>query len=110
MAKAFIDVIRKNYIERVSIDDILYIERNKRKVRIVTTDQTHEFYTTMEEVVEKLDNRFYLCLKYCAINFDRVIKMQEQVVYFDTGDTYFLGKDNYGRTKQRYHAYIKHII
>ncbi|HKM28863.1 MAG TPA: LytTR family DNA-binding domain-containing protein [Anaerovoracaceae bacterium] len=110
MAKDFIDVVKRRYIERVPIDKILYVERNKRKVRIVTTDQTHEFYTTMEEVVEKLDNRFYLCLKYCAINFERVTKMEDQVIYFDTGDTYLLGKDNYGRTKQRYYAYIKHII
>ena len=84
--------------------------KKSRKVRIVTDQDEYEFYESFEQVCEGLDKRFYPCLKTCYINLEKVNKMENQTIFYANGECFYLGRDNYVRTRQYFSAYLKHLI
>ena len=92
---------------KVNLSDVLYIERNLRKVRIVTDQDEIEYYQRLENLIPLLDSRFFPCLKGCYINFDRVKSMEEQQIIFDCGKRFYLGRTNFIRTRKAYKKYWK---
>lgn len=107
MNDSYITVSVKGCVRKVTFDDILYVERESRKLKIVTENGEYIFYERLENIVCAFDERFYPCLKGCYINLEKVACMDGQQVIFDNGSTYFLGRESFVRTKQRYYHFLK---
>ena len=103
-------VITSNIAARIRIDDIVYIERDKRKLRIVTDGDTFEYYEKIENVEPFLDRRFFPCLKGCYINLEKVASMRDQKITFEKGQVLYLGRENFMKTLQYYKIYLKNMI
>lgn len=95
---------------RVRVSDVVLIERNRRKLRIITDYRIYDFYGKMEAIEPMLDERFFPCLKGCYINFERVVRMTEQSIFFDNGMVYSLGRENFLRTKHQFKEYLKKVM
>ena len=95
---------------RIKIEDIVYVERDKRKVCIVTEGEAYTYYERLENLEPLLDGRFYPCLKGCYINLDKVISMREQKVTFEGGQVIYLGRENFAKTLQHYKIYLKNTM
>lgn len=106
----YIAVVRRGQVLRLAVDNIIYIMKVGRKVRIVSTDGQWEYYERMENLLPFLDSRFYVCLRVLAVNLERVEKMENQTIFFQNGESYRLGRDNYVRVRQQYAARLKHLI
>ena len=91
----------------IPLDDIIFIERDRRKIRIFSVRKTVEFYERLENITPNLDERFFPCLKSCYINFDKVLSMKNQEIHFVCGYTYYLGRTNFIRTRKSYKIYLK---
>lgn len=110
MSERYIPIISGSHTARVKVSDIIMVERNRRKLHVVTDEKEYEYYEKIENVELLLDGRFYPCLKGCYINFERVSHMEDQRIYFDNGHFFDLGRENYIRTKQKYRGYLRKTI
>ena len=109
MGDGFITIITCKMAARVMIRDIAYIERDSRKLHIVTDKEVYDYYERLESVEPLLDERFYPCLKGCYINLDKVVSMRDQKITFEGGQDIYLGKDNFAKTLQHYKLYLKKL-
>jgi len=91
----------------IPLDEIILIERNRRKIQILSATRTYEYYERLENIIPILDERFFPCLKSCYINFDKVLSMKNQQIIFICGYTYYLGRTNFIRTRKYYKIYLK---
>lgn len=110
MCEEYIFVLASSVAARVKISDIVFIERDKRKIRIVTDLESYEYYEKMENIEPYLDRRFFPCLKGCYINLEKVISMQKQRITFEGGQVLYLGRDNFLKTMQFYKIYLKNPL
>ena len=107
MSEKYILVMTRSMAVRIRLEDIVYVERDKRKVHIVTAEDSYTYYERMENIEPLLDSRFYPCLKSCYINLDKVVSMREQKITFEGGQMVYLGRENFGKTLQHYKNYLK---
>ena len=106
MFERYIVVSNGKFVAKVKINDILLIERNARKVRIVTARETYEYYERLENIHPFLDPGFYPCLQNCYVNFEKVKVMQEQKIIFEDGYVFYLGRANFVKTRQAFKKYL----
>ena len=71
---------------QIYLKDIVYIIRDseERKLIIKTTNNEFVFNMSMQEMLEKLDNRFAQCHRSCIINEDRIVEKNYIKGYFVT--------------------------
>lgn len=85
------------------LKDIIYIETEKRNVKIHTRTQAclcSENMNQMEEVLA--DSGFYRCHKSCIINLDRVQSFDHANVYLESGECVPVSVRKYTELKRRY--------
>ena len=103
-------ILKQTIVARIKLRDIVYIERNKRKIHIVTDLEEYEYYEKLENIEPLLDRRFFPCLRGCYINMDKVASMREQRITFEGGQTLYLGRENFLKTMQYYKIYLKNPL
>lgn len=59
----------------ISYDKILYFEAREKKVFVVTDNREYGFYSTIEELDGKLDERFARCHRSFIVNKERIDKI-----------------------------------
>ncbi len=99
-------VKKKHGIFTCAIDDIVYMEKDLRKIRLHTVDREMDFYGTFPEVVQFLDNRFMCCHRSYIINMDAIVWMKEQEIYVINNKSIHMGKDAYGRARKIFTEYL----
>lgn len=71
---------------RIYVDDILYITKDTvdRKCVIRTTYNEFSVNRTMNQMIEELDNRFYLAHRSCLVNTEKIKKIdwKQNIIYF----------------------------
>ena len=110
MSDEYIIVLTGNLAARIRISDILYIERYKRKIKIVTAQEEYAYYERIENIKPLLDDNFFPCLKGCYINLEKVISMHDRKIMFEGGRTLYLGRENFIKTMQYYKLYLKNPL
>lgn len=106
----FIPIVTRNQSIRMETDSIYKIQRDNRRLSILTAEGEFYYYEKLERIEQHLGNNFYSCLKGCLINLDKVKSMKDQTVVFENGQEYNLGRSNYIKTRQVYSAYIKNLF
>jgi DNA-binding LytR/AlgR family response regulator len=99
-------VRKKQGIFVFPIDDIIYMEKNLRKINIHTVDQQIEFYGRFADVVPLLDERFMYCHRSYVINMDKIVWMQKNYIYVSGNETIFFGHDSFSRAKKIFVKYL----
>lgn len=72
-------------IYRIKCHEIAFFESNGRKIKLVTAQQTFEFYGKLVEVVDKLPQQFLQIHKSYIINFDKVAEYNRDFVTMKDG-------------------------
>lgn len=83
-------------VERVYLDEILYVMTEGRKTRVQKTTGSYVSRTRMAEYEEKLGKRFFRCHTAYIVNLEHVLKIQGEKIQVSNGDTVFISK---GRRK-----------
>ncbi len=75
---------------RIYLDDILYVTKDTvdRKCIIKTTYGEFAVNKTMNQMIDELDQRFYLSHRSCLVNTDKIkdIDWKNNLIYFDQND------------------------
>ena len=107
MNEEYILIVTKSVVARIKVSDILYIERAKRKIHVVTALEEYEYYERIENVEPFLDGRFFPCLKGCYVNLDKVTSLKDRKIFFEGEKFLLLGRENFLKTVQYYKIYAK---
>lgn len=78
--------------EKISFDNILYIETKGRKTMVHKKDGEYESTTTMAEYERKLDESFYRCHAAYIVNLSSIIKINGMEILLENGDTIYTSK------------------
>ena len=82
---------------RIVIDDILYVDMNKRMVAYHLTDnqiiESNSIRTTFAEAVQELllDNRFNLCGASTVVNLHYITMIEKDSIQFHDGSQLYIG-------------------
>lgn len=72
---------------RIYLDDILYVTKDTvdRKCIITTTYNEFAVNYTMNQMIEELDERFFLSHRSCLVNTEKIKKIdwKQNIIYFD---------------------------
>ncbi|MGC2872228.1 LytTR family transcriptional regulator DNA-binding domain-containing protein [Ihubacter sp. rT4E-8] len=107
MAEKYLPIISGAVSARIKLSDVVLIERKNRKLHVMTEGHDFDYYEKIENIEPILDGRFYPCLKGCYINMERVEAMAEQSIYFDNGEQFALGRDNFVKAKRTYKHFLQ---
>ena len=85
------------------------MENEARRIHIVTTKGTYCKYAKLSEIEPYFrdEKHFFSAMKRLVINFEHVSSMKNQVIYFNNGTEYPIGRSNYLRTKQKFVGYLR---
>lgn len=92
---------------RILPSQILYIESNLRKAVIHTEKGAVEIYSTMTELEQRLDNRFYRCHRGYLVNFEKVEKYDRKNIVLSDGTNLILAKNRYTEFVDAYLHFLK---
>lgn len=92
-------------VEKLPTNEVVSVQREGRKIRIVSDEKNYIYYQKMENVEKKLPDNFYRCHGGCYINLDKVRLMEEQEVFFYNGYSIYLGRSNFIKAKQQFYKY-----
>ena len=102
-----ISIITAKQCARISIDEIEMIEQEARVLHVITADVDYCIYEKIDTLAPYLDGRgFYRPLNCLIINFDRVKKMENSYVYFESGQCTTMGRNAYSKTRAAYRKYL----
>lgn len=88
----FIYQINKSYY-KVPTKNILYFRSLQSRVEMVCTDQCVIFYSTLENIYEKLhSNHFFYCHRSYLVNFSHIICFHPHEIMLSNGESLPLGR------------------
>ena len=91
----------------VPFQDMVYLEKQKRQVRLITQNGEYLFYAGFQDLLPRLDGRFYRCHRSYVLNLDHVRGVHSGTILMDNGIGIELGCKTYRRTRQRFEEYLR---
>lgn len=103
----FFVIIKKNGIEKIKFDDILYFESEGRKNNLYTKKKRITFNGSIDQIQKRLDNRFVYCHESYIINLTKIEKFQSGTVIMEGGTRLPVSQRKNSKTK---HSFISYLI
>ena len=100
--KEFFAVVTKQGTTRLRMEDILYFEKELRRIHVHTTDGVYSFYGSFGSLSERLDERFCRCHCSFVVNLEKVQSMKRYVLNLESGELLAISQRFYPYTKLRY--------
>lgn len=94
------------------VEDIVYMEKNLRKIRLhakmcgCEKYEQIEFYGRFSEIISQLDDRFMYCHRSYVINMDEIVWMRGREIFILPDIRIYMGKDAYGRARRVFEQYL----
>ena len=105
--KNYIPVITRKEASRVNTQEILYIEKELRRLNIYTYNRVYTFYGKLDDVTKYLGDSFYRCHGSCIVNLDKITRMEDGIFYLENGQTLRVGQNNYQYARRYYHKFLE---
>lgn len=103
----YVSIITNKICTRVRIDDIEMIEREGRRIHILTGQDEFICYEKIETLAPLLVNRaFFRAKSGLIVNFRLVNRLADQEIVFMSGRTCVIGRNNYIKTRAAYKRYL----
>ncbi len=67
-------------------ESVMYVESDRRKVRIHEAERTIEIYSKLSDIESSLPSQFVRCHKSFLVNMDRIVELNSTSVVMSNGD------------------------
>ncbi len=104
MKKLIISKKQGTYV--LPLDDIMYMEKDLRKIRVYAGDGTIEFYGKFTDIIPFLDARFMFCHRSYVINMDKIVVMSYNRIFLENNDNIYLGRNTYAKARKIFKEYL----
>ena len=85
---------------------IFYVENDRKKVNLYTTDGVIDLYASMQEMEKKLGEGFFRCHRGFLVNLAHIAGYNGDSIRVDNGDTVYLARDKYHVFTKVYAEYL----
>lgn len=92
--------------KRVPIEDIFYAENDRRKIILHTRNGNDSFYGKMEDLEQKLGNRFFRSHRGYLVHLEEVEGYDHTNIFMKNGETVFLARQKYNDFVTAYMHYL----
>lgn len=96
----------KNRIYVIEFENVVFFEKELRKIIIHTKAGNIEFYGSFTELIQHLDDRFLFCHRSYIINMDEIIVMGEGKIYVSSNECIFFGRETYRKARKEFQRYL----
>lgn len=103
----FVVIFSRGEFYKMPVEKIIYIERVVRKTRFNLTNMSRECYERIEDVIDRLDDRFHVCHKSLIINFDHISHTSKNTIWFVNDDYVTMSATNWRLAKKAYKQYLE---
>lgn len=107
---------RKLYVESrflkalIDYDDILYIERNMRKTRVVCQNAEYETSEKLDAIIDRLDKCFIRCHVSYIVNMRNIKKYSNNEFIMNNGDTVNISRTYKKQTDNNFLEFIRNRV
>ncbi len=105
--KEFFAVITKQGTTRVRMEDIIYFEKELRRIHLHTKDDVLSFYGSFRNLGELLDERFCRCHCSFVVNLEKVKSISRYMLSLESGESLRVSQRFYPNTRKRYRAFLQ---
>ena len=85
----------------VNLADILYLESDKRLMRLMTTGSEYSFYSKIKDVEVKLDDRFVKTHQSFIVNMEHITRLANDTAFLDDGREIPVSQSRYKEVRTR---------
>lgn len=104
MSKKLVACVKgKTY--QVPFEEILYMEKEKRKIHMHTIRGVLTFYGCFSEIIPQLDERFLCCHKSYVLNMDKIAEMSRKRIVMSDDSVIYFCSDCYYRARLAFLRY-----
>jgi len=89
----------KGGIVKIPIEDILFIEKYRNQVKVVCWEMEHLFYTTLKEIMGRLDDGFIQCHQGFIVKKKAISKIENSVITIEDKYKIPVSKKNLDKVK-----------
>ena len=104
--KQIISVINKSGIVNVKINDIKYVESNKRIIVIHESNIVRETQMKLDEMEQKLPDHFLRCHQSYLVNMDRIKSFKMEGILLRSGEQVPVSRPKYNESKRLFLEYL----
>ena len=101
----FIQTKSRNYL--LNVNDILYLENQKRKILVHTKEELITFNAAMSKLEESLGDGFYRCHRGYLVNLAYVAEYDGETIRLTNKETVYLAKNKYQDFVIKYMRYLR---
>ncbi len=91
----------------VNINDIMYFESNKRKVRVVCRTKEYETYDTIANIIPQAGAEFVQCHQSFLVNMNYIKQLNNEEIILENNESIVVSQKKYSITKEKYLDYIE---
>lgn len=106
MEEETIPIKFKNQISNVKVDEIRFIESNKRIVYIHTESGREQCYTSLNALELQLPEKFLRCHKSFLVNMDKIKSFSRTGIVLYSGEEIGISRTKIVESKKKYFTYI----
>lgn len=99
-------VKRKNRIYVVEFENVVFFEKELRKIIIHTKTENIDFYGRFTELRPCLDERFLYCHRSYIINMDEIVVMDCGRIFVSSNECIFFGRETYRKARKIFLLYL----
>lgn len=106
MEKYFV-VITKQGTTKLMIEDILFFEKELRRIHVHTVHGRYSYYGSFRGLQTIIDQGFCQCHAAYIVNLAKIIRLERYLIYLEGGEMILVSQRKYPKTKDCYLLYIK---
>ncbi|MCQ4636766.1 LytTR family DNA-binding domain-containing protein [Anaerovorax odorimutans] len=100
-------VTSKKGVQKLGLNEILYFEKEKRKIHIHTVKDVITYYGKFDDMEPQLDHRFLRCHNSYIVNISKVKKMGNKKFYFENDKVVPISKSYYPEVRDIFLEYLE---
>lgn len=100
--------VKTRYINRMlNVNEILYVESQRRKVDIYTKEEKLEIYAKMDELEKELGSGFFRCHRGYLVNMAYIMEYDTESIKLKNGKTVYMAKQKYNSFVKAFMHYLR---
>ena len=100
-------IITQRGTTKLIVEDILYLEKELRRIHVQTTNGRYSFYGSFKTLPKEMEQTFHQCHASFLVNLSKICRLERNRIHLDGGDSIAVSQRKYPGTKERYYRYIQ---
>lgn len=100
-------IANKKGVQKLRLNEILFFEKEKRKIHVHTTDNVITYYGKFDDMEPQLDQRFLRCHNSYIVNITKVKKMGNKKFFFEKEKEIPISKSYYPEVRDVFLDYLE---